>query len=198
MIDIRIIMIAVVGLICATPAALAGEELRGEIKVAPSWRSADLVVYLANPPPLPRPLPPTTAVMDQRNQTYHPHVLATVRGATVKFVNSDRVAHNVFSLSPTKNFDLGKIAPNSFRLMTFEKVGIIEILCGFHSRMLAYIRVMEHPFFAVPDAQGRFVIKGMPAGAYQLRIWHESLGEISEEVKVTAGQSAQVRLRFPK
>ena len=198
MIGIRIIMIAVVGLICATPAASAGEELRGEIKVTPSWHSTDLVVYLANPPPLPGPLPPTTAVMDQRNQTYHPHVLAIVRGTTVKFVNSDRVAHNVFSLSPTKNFDLGKIAPNSFRLITFEKAGIIEVLCGFHSRMLAYIRVMEHPFFAVPDAQGKFVIKGMPTGAYQLRIWHESLGEISEEVKVTAGQSAQVRLHFPK
>lgn len=198
MIGIRIIMIAVVGLVCATPAASAGEELRGEIKVAPSWHSTDLVVYLANPPALPGPLPPTTAVMDQRHQTYHPHVLAIVRGTTVKFANSDRVAHNVFSLSPTKNFDLGKIAPNSFRLITFEKAGIIEVLCGFHSRMLAYIRVMEHPFFAVPDAQAKFVIKGMPTGAYQLRIWHESLGEISEEVKVTAGQSAQVRLRFPK
>lgn len=196
---IRIIVIAaVVGWILSLPAASAGKELLGEIRVSSSLRSTDLIVYLANPPALPNPAPPISAIMDQRNQTYRPHVLAIVRGTTVKFVNSDRVAHNVFSLSPTKSFDLGKIAPSAFGLMTFEKPGVVEILCGFHSRMLAYIRVMGHPYFAVPDSQGRFVIKGVPPGTYQMRIWHGSLGEISDEVKVTAAETAPVQLRFPK
>lgn len=197
--SIRVIVIAaVVGLILSDSATSAGRDLVGEVKVSSSLRSTDLIVYLANPPALPNPSPSITVIMDQRNQTYHPHVLAIVRGTTVKFVNSDRVAHNVFSLSPTKSFDLGKIAPNAFRLMTFERPGVVEVLCGFHSRMLAYIRVMGHPYFAIPDSQGKFIIKGVPPGTYQLRIWHESLGEISDEVKVTVDESAPVRLRLPK
>ena len=39
------------------------------------------------------------AVMDQRNETFVPHVLAITTGTTVDFPNSDKFYHNVFSLS---------------------------------------------------------------------------------------------------
>lgn len=181
----------------ASPSS-AERALEGEIKVSSDISPTELIVYITNPPPAPRPPSGSAAIMDQRNQTYHPHVLAIVKGTTVKFLNSDRVAHNVFSQSPTKTFDLGKIAPSTFGQMTFEKPGVVELLCGFHSRMLAYIRVMEHPYFAIPDSQGRFAIKGVSPGIYQLRIWHERLGEVSKEVKLTENQSGPVQLSFPR
>ena len=48
--------------------------------------------------------------MDQRNETFVPHVLAITTGTTVDFPNSDRFYHNVFSLSKTGRFDLGRYA----------------------------------------------------------------------------------------
>lgn len=179
-------------------ASSAEGGLEGEVKVSSNIRPSDLVVYLVNPPPAPKFSRPRTATVDQRHQAFHPHVLAILKGTTVTFLNSDRVAHNVFSLSPAKPFDLGKIAPNTFGQMSFEKPGVVEVLCGFHSRMLAYIRVMEHPYFAIPDAQGGFIIQDVPPGTYQLRIWHESLGEISKEIRLPTDRSAPIQLYFPK
>jgi hypothetical protein len=125
-------------------------------------------------------------------------VLPIVKGTAVKFQNSDRVAHNVFSMSPTKSFDLGKIAPKQFGSVTFEKSGIVELLCGFHSQMIAYIRVLDHPYFTVPDQQGKFIIQGVPAGTYELRIWHETVGEVAREIKAVEGPSLPIQISFPK
>lgn len=196
----RLILLAapVLGWIFLAAPALGESGLKGEVKVSSGVRPMDLIVYLADPPVTTKVSPSVTAIMDQRNQAFHPHVLAVVQGTTVKFPNSDRVAHNVFSLSSTKVFDLGKITPNTSGQVTFEKPGIVEVLCGFHSRMLAYIRVMEHPYFAIPDAQGRFVIQGVPPGTYQLRIWHESLKEVSRQVKATSDQAAPIQIQFPR
>lgn len=193
-----ILAVGILVLAFSTPASSAERGLEGEVKVSSSIRPSDLVVYIMNPPPASKSSRPRTATLDQRHQAFHPHVLAILTGTTVKFLNSDRVAHNVFSLSPTKSFDLGRIAPDTSGQMTFEKPGVVEVLCGFHSRMLAYIRVMEHPYFAVPDAQGRFIIQDVPPGTYQLRIWHESLGEISKEIRLPTDRSAPIQLYFPK
>lgn len=193
-----ILLFGLLAWIVSASAAPMERDLVGEIKFPPELNPTDLFVYLANPPPSPKSSPLPAAVINQQNQTYHPHVSAIVKGTAVQFLNSDRVTHNVFSQSPTKVFDLGVIAPNTFRQVTFEKPGVVEVLCGFHSRMLAYIRVMEHPYFAVPDSRGRFTIKGVPPGKYQLRVWHESLGEIAREVMVSAAPSLPVQLHFPK
>ena len=179
-------------------AAFAEDKLEGWIKVSSGIRPTDLVVYIANPSATGKSQIPPAAVLDQRNQTYIPHVLAILKGATVKFQNSDRVTHNVFSLSPAKPFDVGKIPPEEYRQVTFDKPGIVEVLCGFHSRMLAYVRVMEHPYFAVPDVEGKFVINDVPPGTYQLRIWHESLGETAKEMEITVNQNAPIRINFPR
>ena len=101
------LLAACLGWMIATPAVWGGNNLVGVVNVASGVNPNHLVVYIANPPPSPRPPIPTTAVIDQRNQTFHPRVLAIVTGTIVKFVNSDRVAHNVFSQSPGKSFDLG-------------------------------------------------------------------------------------------
>jgi plastocyanin len=183
-------------LFCA-PVLSAEKNLEGQITVPPNIRPIDLVVYVANPPQArvtDNPL--RTVVMDQRNQTYFPRVLPILKGTTVKFQNSDRVTHNVFSLSPVKAFDLGKITPNEFKNVIFDKPGIVEILCGFHSRMLAYIRVMEHPYFAVPDAQGKFIIKDITPGTYELRIWHESIGGTERVFTVTVDQRMPIQIDF--
>ena len=113
------------------------------------------------------------AVMDQRNETFVPHVLAITTGTTVDFPNSDRFYHNVFSLSKTQSFDLGRYAAGHSRQVRFDRPGIVRVFCEIHSHMNAYILVFSHPFFALTDAEGRYRIENVPPGTYDVIAWNE-------------------------
>jgi plastocyanin len=115
-------------------------------------------------------------VMDQRNRTFLPHVMAVQLGTRVDFPNSDTVFHNVFSFREGKRFDLPLYPVGATRPVTFDQPGLVRIFCNIHSNMSAFIWVVENPYFAVTDRDGRFRIAGVPAGAHGLRVWHERLG----------------------
>ena len=106
------------------------------------------------------------AVLDQRNETFVPHVLAITTGTTVDFPNSDRIYHNVFSLSKTASFDLGRYPMGHSKSVRFDKPGIVRVFCEIHSHMSAFILVFSHPFFAMTDADGRYRIDNVPPGNY--------------------------------
>jgi plastocyanin len=128
---------------------------------------------------------PGHAVMDQRNETFVPHVLAITTGTTVDFPNSDRIYHNVFSLSKTRPFDLGRYAVGHSKSIRFERPGIVRVFCDIHSHMSAFILVFGHPFFAVTDAAGRYRIDNVPPGTYTLVAWNEGVTSESRQVVVT-------------
>src|SRR5262249_16907941 len=104
------------------------------------------------------------AVMDQRNETFVPHLLAITTGPTVDFPNSDKIYHNVFSLSKTKRFDLGRYAAGHSQSVRFDRPGIVRVFCDIHSHMNAFILVFTHPFFALTDAEGRYRLDDVPPG----------------------------------
>ena len=114
------------------------------------------------------------ATMDQRNESFVPHVLAIVAGTTVDFPNSDRIYHNVFSLSRTKSFDLGRYATGKSKSVRFEKPGIVRLFCDIHSHMSAFILVFAHRYFAVTDDEGRYRIDNVPPGTYTVAAWNEA------------------------
>ena len=95
------------------------------------------------------------ARLDQRNETFVPHILAIVAGTTVDFPNSDTTYHNVFSLSKPRSFDLGRYAAGRSKAIRFERPGIIRVFCDIHSHMSAFILVFSHRYFAVTDDEGR-------------------------------------------
>src|SRR5436190_19600134 len=113
------------------------------------------------------------AIMDQRNETFVPHILAITTGTTVDFPNSDRFFHNVFSLSKTKRFDLGRYAAGGSRSVTFDRPGIVRVFCEIHTHMSAFILVFSHPFFALTEPDGRYRIDNVPPGTYSVVAWHE-------------------------
>ena len=78
--------------------------------------------------------------MDQRNETFVPHVLAIATGTTVDFRNSDQTYHNVFSLSKPQRFDLGRYATGRSRGVRFDRPGVFRVFCEIHSHMSAFIR----------------------------------------------------------
>ncbi len=129
------------------------------------------------------------ARMDQRNETFVPHVLAIVAGTTVDFPNSDFTFHNVFSLSKTKTFDLGRYAAGRSKSVRFDKPGIVRVFCEIHAHMSAYILVFSHRYFAVTDEDGRYRIPNVPPGTYSIVAWHEAMTPVTRRITVADGDA---------
>lgn len=124
------------------------------------------------------------ARMDQRNETFEPHILAVVAGTVVDFPNNDETYHNVFSLSKTKTFDLGRYAAGRSKSVRFDRPGIVRVFCDIHAHMSAFIVVFSHRYFAVTDEQGGYRLDNVPAGTWNVVAWNGSTGEASRRVAV--------------
>jgi len=131
-------------------------------------------------------------VMDQRNETFVPHVLAITTGTTVDFPNSDRIYHNVFSLSKTRPFDLGRYAAGKSQSVRFDRPGIVRVFCEIHSHMSAFILVFNHPFFVVTDTDGRYRLENVPPGNYSVVAWNEGLASEPKPVGVPEGATSEL------
>jgi plastocyanin len=127
------------------------------------------------------------AVLDQRNETFVPHILAITTGTTVDFPNSDRIYHNVFSLSKIARFDLGRYAVGRSKSVRFDRPGIVRVFCDIHSHMNAFILVFSHPFFGVADAAGRYHIDNVPPGTYNVIAWNEGVASDPKSIVVPEG-----------
>jgi plastocyanin len=152
------------------------------------------VVYLESAPlgAFEQPPPTARASMDQRNETFVPHVLAVTVGTVVDFPNSDRIYHNVFSLSKPARFDLGRYASGGSKSVRFDHPGIVRVFCDIHSHMNAFILVFSHPFFALTDADGRYRIDNVPPGTYSVVAWNEGVTSEPRSVTVTDGATAEL------
>jgi plastocyanin len=135
------------------------------------------------------------AKMDQRDEAFAPHVLAIVAGTTVDFPNNDDTYHNVFSLSKTRPFDLGRYAANRSKAVRFDEPGIVRVFCDIHSHMSAFILVFAHPFFALTDDDGRFRVGNVPPGTYTVVAWNEAFAPESRRV-VVPETGGEVELNF--
>lgn len=135
------------------------------------------------------------ATMDQRNETFVPHLLAITAGTTVDFPNNDTTFHNVFSLSRADPFDLGRYPPGKTGAWRFDEPGIVPVFCDIHSHMNAYILVFNHPFFAVTEDDGRYTIPNVPAGSYTLVVWSELGKAENRKVTVVDGETVEAEFR---
>ena len=123
--------------------------------------------------PAPAPASPKRVQMIQRDKRFTPHVIAVPLGSTVDFPNFDPIFHNAFSNFSGQQFDVGLYPPGTNRSWTFKQPGIVRVFCNIHPTMSAVIGVFSTPWFAVTPVSGQFTIADVPAGEYQLRIFHE-------------------------
>jgi hypothetical protein len=124
-----------------------------------------------------------------------PHVLPVVAGTTVKFQNSDPTPHNVFSPDFEK-YNLGTWPKGQSKDYTFSKCTKFPCaytqLCRVHPEMEGFVVVLPNPYFAVSDKEGKFEIKGVPAGQYTVAVWHPKLKAQPKPATVEAGKPATV------
>jgi plastocyanin len=150
------------------------------------------VVFLETAPQAAFEAPlPMHARLDQRDETFVPYVVAVTVGSTVEFPNNDRTYHNVFSLSKTKRFDLGRYPRGRSRSVQFDRPGEVRVFCEIHSHMSAWILVFAHRYFATTDAEGRYRIDGVPAGTYTVAAWND--GEVRARAIVSVGEGDEVQ-----
>jgi len=130
---------------------------------------ADAVAELQLPQP---PAMAKSAVVAQQDLMFVPFVSAIQKGTAVDFPNQDRTRHHVYSFSPANVFELKLYAGKPESPVMFEKAGIVALGCNIHDYMQAFIYVGESPYLGVSDADGLVTLKDVPAGSYQLKVWH--------------------------
>jgi plastocyanin len=150
-------------------------------------RSRSVVYLEAAPQPAFDVPAPMRAVLDQKNESFVPHVVAVTIGSVVEFPNRDRIYHNVFSLSKAKRFDLGRYPYGHSRSVRFDRPGVVRVFCEIHSYMSAWILVFSHRYFATTDGEGRYRIDGIPPGSYRLAVWNDGAVRARRELLITPG-----------
>jgi plastocyanin len=129
-----------------------------------------------------------TAIMDQRQNMFVPGVLAIRVNTEVRFPNGDDVRHHVYSFSPAKKFELRLYHGLTAEPVLFDKPGTVVLGCNIHDSMVAYIYVVETDYFAIADAQGKVSLT-VPAGQYQLQIYHPQMSSAFPESTITMDES---------
>jgi plastocyanin len=126
-----------------------------------------------------------TASIDQVDKHFEPRISVVRTGTIVNFPNSDNLRHQVYSFSPAKVFTLKLYAGSPSTPITFDKPGLVVLGCNIHDRMVAFVGVVDTPYFAKTDAIGKAVLN-LPAGHYRLRVWHPGLASAvaAQEVAV--------------
>jgi plastocyanin len=176
------------------------EKPSEELVVNPQGGVKNAVVWLQTPPPgATWPAAPVKVEMDQKACVFVPRVVIVPAGGTVEFLNSDRLLHNLHSASKD-NPTFNRTQPRGRAIpVSFSKPEIVQVNCDLHSWMRSWVVVADHPFYALTNDAGEFVLPNVPPGKYVLQIWQESLGVTSRDVTVGADDArVTVELKAPR
>jgi plastocyanin len=181
----RLLLALLVALAC--PAAAVAGDLTVSVRDAAGRPVRDAVVTVHPAAGAPRgPIRFSWPLrMAQQDIQFQPYVLIAPVGGTVAFPNLDRVRHQVYSFSRGARFELELYGRDETRTHTFAAPGVAALGCNIHDEMLAYIKVVDTPWAMKTDSTGDAVLRGVPAGAATLRVWHPRLAGRGNEVSQT-------------
>ncbi|MEP7298902.1 MAG: methylamine utilization protein [Burkholderiales bacterium] len=131
----------------------------------------DAVVWLEGAPGADK-LSGRPVEIQQIDQEFTPFVTVVATGTRVLFPNRDKVKHHVYSFSPAKSFEIQLYSGTPTEPVVFDKAGVVAMGCNIHDWMLAYVVVVDSPWFAKSAGDGRAQLTGLPPGHYTLHIWH--------------------------
>lgn len=172
------------------PAALHAATLSVTVNDASGAAVPEAVVFMMPASGRAPAAPPRPAVVEQINREFVPFVVPVQVGAAVSFPNRDTIRHHVYSFSPAKVFDLKLYTGVPASPVVFDKPGPVVLGCNIHDWMVGFVYAVETPWFGRTAANGGTAIE-LPAGDYELRVWHPwQRGDIARErVKVDATAS---------
>jgi plastocyanin len=144
------------------------------------------------------PMPTVPVSIDQRGCVYTPRLVGARVGQMLQVRNSDQLLHNVHGISERDNgFNISEPKAGmvqQFRLKDEEVM--LRLKCDVHSWMIAFVGVVNHPYFAVTHQAGTFEIGDVPTGTYTIQAWHERYGQLVQTVRVRAGTPTTVDFSY--
>ncbi len=135
------------------------------------------------------------AEIDQKKCEYTPHVQVMAVNSEISLKNSDPILHNIqFFRGDDSLFNIEQPVQGQVNKHLMDKTGTIYVECAVHGWMQGQVLVVDNPYYAVTDENGKFSIPDLPPGKYQVKIWHEYLGESTREVTVAAKTDAALNM----
>ena len=183
---------AAVGLACLLPlAAQAADGLTAQVVDGRGRPLANAVVY-AMPATgrAPAVAAGTTFAIDQIDREFVPMVSAIQAGTQVRFPNKDDVEHDVYSFSAAKRFEIKLYSGVPSKPVLFDKAGLVVLGCNIHDSMVAYVLVVDTPYFGRTDKSGRVSFDNLPPGNYKVAAWHYTMREPNAQPSSSAQWAA--------
>ena len=190
--NLRVGFCAIVAYVCISTVSAA--TLVVDVRDAHGSPLTDAVVYAIPDTPAP-PSAGRTAIMDQKDRTFVPHVLPVQVGTAVRFPNSDDIQHSVYSFSPAKTFQLPLYKGTPANPISFSDAGVVTLGCNIHDKMNGYIVVLDTPYFAKTESSGRVELR-VPAGHYVVHSWQPDMREEPSTQAITIGDDDKKDLSF--
>ena len=153
-------------------------------KAGVAVENAVVYVEATNKSSMPK-TPLAAASIEQKGRKFLPLVTVVQTGSNISFPNHDTVRHHVYSFSPAKTFELKLYSGVPTAPVLFDKPGTAILGCNIHDQMLAFVHIVDTPYFAKTDNTGKAVLKDVPNGAYALKGWHYALAEENKVVEKT-------------
>ena len=199
-------LVSLLLLLATLAAPVAGEDLRGRLQLLEKGgkrpaKGSDVrqaVVFFEPAGGAPARPPASPFVMSTRDKQFVPRVLTIPKGSRVRFPNEDVILHNVFSVSGRNSFDMGLYKKGAGKEHRFEEAGLVRVFCNVHHSMVGYVWVLDTPFMATPDANGNFVLTGLPKGPGRLTVWHEQAEPRTVDVQVPRAEPAMATLEIAR
>jgi plastocyanin len=156
----------------------------------------NVLVHINGLPPTPAPKEKVS--LSQDDCMYRPRVLGVVDGQPLAIRNGDPVLHNVHTYEAARTlFNVAQVPGTPNIEKTFTQNGVmLKFKCDIHQWMTAYVWVQNNRYFTVTDKDGKFDIKDVPVGTWEIEAWHERFGTQAGKVTVQKGKPAEVKLEF--
>lgn len=185
-------LMGAIGMVCTLlgPSLALAAALSVQVTDGMGAPLADAVVYAE---PVSGEIPPKSVhafEIEQRNRKFLPLVTVVQTGTEISFPNNDTVKHHVYSFSPAKMFDLPLYSGKAAKPQLFDQSGTVVLGCNIHDQMIAYVQVVNTPYFAKTDASGKIKLDGLVPGKYVLKAWHYNLPLNAQVVEQPIGVAA--------
>ena len=157
------------------PSLVLAAQLKVQVRDNQGNAASGAVVFLESAAAAAAVQPAPLANIVQRDKTFVPEILVIPRGTAVTFPNEDTVRHHVYSFSAIKPFEIKLYVGTPTKPVVFDQSGVAALGCNIHDHMIAWVVVLDTPYYNHVNNQGLAVLDDIPSGDYTLRVWHKTL-----------------------
>jgi len=193
----KLLHVAAMAIFCGVSAA-ASANIVVQVTDAAGKPVQDAVVYAEADGGAALPATHKPGEISQKGLKFIPLVTVVQTGSKIYFPNNDKVRHHIYSFSPAHKFDQKLYSGTTADPQTFDKPGTVVLGCNIHDKMVAYVRVVDTPYFAKTDESGSATVDA-PAGKYVLKAWHPDITgghPLEQQVAVKADGASSANFKI--